>query len=116
MTPDDLLVQECLRGDETSFRELVERHRARLHRLASGMLSDPDQASDAVQDTFLKAYSALNEYRGRGLFPAWLRRILVNHCLSLLRQRHNYLSLDELDQEMTSGERNPEEQLLAGSG
>jgi RNA polymerase sigma-70 factor, ECF subfamily len=113
MLNDDALVTECLRGDEYSFRLLVDRHRSRLHALASGILQDGDAASDAVQDTFLKAYGALPEYRGRGLFGAWLRRILVNHCLSMLRQRHNYLSLEDLDRETASQERNPEEQALA---
>ena len=115
MTTDDALVAECLRGDEDAFRLLVERHRPRLHALAHGILQDGDQAADAVQDAFLKAYSALAEYRGRGMFGAWIRRILVNHCLSLLRQRHKYLSLEELDCDTASHERSPEEHALAQS-
>jgi RNA polymerase sigma-70 factor (ECF subfamily) len=115
MITDDALVAEVLRGDEPAFRELVERHRPRLHALASGILQDNDLASDAVQDAFLKAYGALSEYRGRGVFGAWLRRILVNHCLSLLRQRHSYLCLDDLDRELVSTEQTPEEQTMAGS-
>lgn len=112
MSNDDALVSEVLRGDERAFRELVERHRPRLHVLATGILHDDDLASDAVQDTFLKAYGALSDYRGRSMFAAWIRRILVNHCLSLLRQRHRYLSLDDLDREIVDGDRNPEEQAM----
>ena len=115
MTNDDALVAECLKGDEHAFRRLVDNHRTRLHALASGILQDSDQASDAVQDAFLKAYNALGEYRGNGVFGAWIRRILVNHCLSLLRQRHNYLSLDDLDRDVASWERSPEEQLMAAN-
>jgi RNA polymerase sigma-70 factor (ECF subfamily) len=115
MITDDALVAEVIRGDEGAFKELVERHRPRLHALAGGILHDQDLASDAVQDAFLKAYGALSEYRGRGVFPAWIRRILVNHCLSLLRQRHSYLSLDDLDREVVSYERTPEEQTVAES-
>lgn len=110
---DDALVSEVLRGDERAFRELVERYRPRLHALAAGILHDDDLASDAVQDAFLKAYSGLSEYRGRGMFTAWIRRILVNHCLSLLRQRHRYLSLDDLDREIVDCDRTPEEQTVA---
>src|SRR3569833_3500299 len=109
MITDDALVSEILRGDEDAFRLIVERYRARLHTLASGILHDSDQASDAVQEAFLKAYGALSEYRGRGIFGAWIRRILVNHCLSLLRQRHSYLSLEDLDRGVASYERTPEE-------
>lgn len=115
MTPDETLVAECLKGDENSFRTLVERYRPRLYAVACGMLHDSDQASDAVQDAFLKAYGSLGEYRGRGQFGAWMRRILVNHCLSLLRQRHRYLSLEDLEYDPVSRERGPEEQAVAGS-
>jgi RNA polymerase sigma-70 factor (ECF subfamily) len=113
MIDDDALVTECLRGDEDAFRVLVDRHRARLHALAGGILHDTDLAADATQEAFLKAYGALAEYRGRGGFGAWLRRILVNHCLSMLRQRHSYLSLEDLDAEVVSHDRSPEEQALA---
>ncbi len=112
MTPDETLVTECLRGDEDSFRILVERYRPRLYALACGVLHDADQASDAVQDAFLKAYGSLSEYRGRGQFGAWMRRILVNHCLSLLRQRHRYLSLEDLDHDLVSRDRTPEDQAM----
>jgi RNA polymerase sigma-70 factor, ECF subfamily len=115
MTNDDALIAECLRGDEDAFRLLVERHRPRLHAVAAGILQDGDQASDAVQEAFLKAYSALGEYRGRGIFGAWMRRILVNQCLSLLRQRHSYLSLEDLDNDLVSQERGPEDQAVAES-
>jgi RNA polymerase sigma-70 factor (ECF subfamily) len=110
---DDVLVTECLRGDEDAFRLLVDRYRSRLHALACGILQDSEQAADAVQEAFLKAYASLAEYRGRGGFGAWIRKILVNHCLSLLRQRHRYLSLEDLDRELPSHERGPEEQTLA---
>ena len=110
---DDTLVSECLRGDEAAFRLLVDRHRPRLYAVARGILQDSDQASDAVQDAFLKAYGALSEYRARGGFSAWMRRILVNQCLTLLRQRHSYLSLEDLDQELVSREKSPEEQTVA---
>jgi RNA polymerase sigma-70 factor, ECF subfamily len=110
---DDALVTECLRGDEDAFRLLVDRYRSRLHTLACGILQDSEQAADAVQEAFLKAYSALAEYRGRGGFAAWLRRILVNHCLSVLRQRHAYLSLEDLDREVPSHDRTPEDQAIA---
>jgi RNA polymerase sigma-70 factor (ECF subfamily) len=113
MITDDALVSDCLRGNEDAFRLLVDRYRPRLHALASGMLQDRDQAADAVQDAFLKAYNALSEYRGNGVFWPWVRRILVNHCLSLLRQRHSYLSLEDLDQDVASHERSPEDQAVA---
>lgn len=113
MTSDDLLVRDSMKGDEEAFRLLVDRYRNLLHHLAVGILQDRDLAADAVQDVFLKAYSSLSDYRGKGLFQAWIRRILVNHCLSVLRQRHSYLSLDELDRDFADRDRGPEEATLA---
>ncbi len=115
MTPDDTLVTACLGGDEGAFRLLVDRYRSRLFSLASSILQDADQAADAVQDAFLKAYSSLPEYRGRGFFGAWLRKILVNQCLSVLRQRHHYLSLQDLDIDVASHQRGPEAEAVAHS-
>jgi len=111
---DDILVRDSLDGSSEAFRLLVERHRARLFSIACGMLSSEDQAADAVQDAFLKAYRALGRYRG-GAFGAWLRRILVNECLSVLRERHAYLSLDELDCDFPAASRSPEAECLANA-
>jgi RNA polymerase sigma-70 factor (ECF subfamily) len=109
---DDILVRDALDGSSEAFRLLVERHRARLFSIAVGMLSSEDQAADAVQEAFLKAYRALGHYRG-GAFGAWLRRILVNECLSALRERHTYLSLEELDGDLAAPTRSPEAECLA---
>jgi len=112
---DDLLVTHTLRGDEAAFRDLAERHRQRLYSVARGILHDGDQAADAVQDALLKAYASLGEYRGDGGFSAWLRRILVNQCLTQLRQRRAWLSLEDLEGDFASRERGPEERVLADS-
>jgi RNA polymerase sigma-70 factor (ECF subfamily) len=112
MLSDDTLVRDTLNGSSDAFRLLVERYRGRLYGVACGMLRSDDQAADAVQDAFLKAYRSLGSYRG-GAFAAWLRRILVNECLSILRERHAYLSLEELDQELPAAGRSPEAECLA---
>ncbi len=109
---DDALVRDTLEGSRESFRLLVERYRGRLYSIACGMLQSDDQAADAVQEAFLKAYRSLGGYRG-GAFGAWLRRILVNQCLSVLRDRQPYLSLDQLDQEYPAAGRSPEAECLA---
>jgi len=109
---DDILVRDTLDGSGEAFRLLVERHRGRLYAIACGMLSSEDQAADAVQEAFLKAYKGLGHYRG-GAFGAWLRRILVNECLSQLRERHTYLSLDELEGDLPGASRSPEAECLA---
>jgi RNA polymerase sigma-70 factor (ECF subfamily) len=115
MGTDEALAARSARGDEQAFRHLVERYRGPLYAVARGILHDGDHAADAVQEAFLKAYASLGEYRGRGAFAGWLRRILVNQCLSQLRSRQSWLSLDELAGDFACRERGPEEQALAGS-
>jgi RNA polymerase sigma-70 factor, ECF subfamily len=112
MLSDDILVRETLDGDSEAFRILVDRYRDRLYAVARGILRSDDQAADAVQEAFLKAYRSLGEYRGQA-FAAWLRRILVNQCLSVLRKRQPYLSLEELDYDLPAEERSPEAACVA---
>lgn len=82
-------------GDAEAFRRLVERHQDRLMRLCQGFLGDPEEARDAVQEVFLKAYRKAGTFRPRGRVYTWLYRIAVNHCLNRLRRRKvvRFLSL-----------------------
>ncbi len=74
-------------GDGGAFTELVERHQVRLVRLCARLLRDPDEAQDAAQEVFLRAYRAAGTYEPRGAVFTWLYRIAVNHCLNRLRRR-----------------------------
>ena len=67
---------------------LVERYQGRLHSLAHRILRDPEQARDAVQDAFLKAYTNLRGFEGRSSFYTWLYRLTMNLCLDLKRRDH----------------------------
>jgi RNA polymerase sigma-70 factor (ECF subfamily) len=74
-------------GDAEAFAQLVERHQVRLVRLCARLLRDPDEAQDAAQEVFLRAYRAAGTYEPRGAVFTWLYRIAVNHCLNRLRRR-----------------------------
>jgi RNA polymerase sigma-70 factor (ECF subfamily) len=69
---------ECF-GD--SREELLALHKRRLLALCHGMLGDPDDVEDAVQETFLRALRSLSGFRGEATFRTWLFRIAVNVCL-----------------------------------
>ena len=73
---------------------LVERYQGRLHSLAMRVLHDPEQARDAVQDAFLKAYTNLNRFEGRSSFYTWLYRLTMNLCLDLRRRDHSSRHID----------------------
>src|SRR3954469_8720073 len=79
-------IDAARRGDLAAFNWLVLRYQARVFNLCLRMLSDPDAAADATQDTFLSAYKAIDRFKG-GQFRAWLLRIASNACLDALRSR-----------------------------
>jgi RNA polymerase sigma-70 factor (ECF subfamily) len=74
-------------GDAEAFAALVDSHQERLLRLCERLLGEPEEARDAAQEVFLKAYRKAGEVRPQGQVYTWLYRIAVNHCLNKLRRR-----------------------------
>src|SRR5436305_14655590 len=74
-------------GDVEAFSRLVEAHQQRLLRLCERLLGDLEEARDAVQEVFLKAFRKAGDFRPQGQVYTWLYRIAVNHCLNRLRRR-----------------------------
>ena len=72
-------------GEEAAFRWLLARYRQRVVRLAAHILRDPEEAEDAAQEAFIRAFRRLGSYRGEARFFTWLCRIVVRTCLD--RQR-----------------------------
>ena len=83
---DQALLARAASGDERAFAEIYEAHRRRLYRLAYGVLLDPNDAREAVQEAFLKLHRAAPIWEPRAAIGTWLYRVVLNHCLSL-RQR-----------------------------
>jgi RNA polymerase sigma-70 factor (ECF subfamily) len=75
------------RGDAGAFAAIVESHQERLLRLCERLLGDAEEARDAAQEVFLKAYRKAAEAKPQGQLYTWLYRIAVNHCLNKLRRR-----------------------------
>ncbi|HZC73941.1 MAG TPA: sigma factor [Jatrophihabitans sp.] len=72
---------------EHNFAALTERHRHELHVHCYRMLASFDDAEDAVQETFLRAWRGWASFKGGELARAWMYRIATNVCLDLLRRR-----------------------------
>jgi RNA polymerase sigma-70 factor (ECF subfamily) len=87
MSDDAADVQRVLAGDVEAYAALVDRYYDRCARFAIRMLGNRDDAEDALQATFLRAYRALDRYQERDRFSAWLYRILVNQCRSVAARR-----------------------------
>jgi RNA polymerase sigma-70 factor (ECF subfamily) len=95
--PDAELVRAAVAGDQEAFRELMERYKGRAYAVALGILGDPDEAVDAVQDAFIKAYYNLKDFRGGSSFYTWFYRMLVNGSIDRWRKtgRKGEVALDE---------------------
>lgn len=98
-TPDEALVQLARGGDAPAREELFRRHHGIAYRVARRQLGHDEDALDAVQDGFLKAFRHLDDFDGRSGFRTWLLRIVTNAALDLgrRRRRRTTVPLDEAD-------------------
>src|SRR6266700_6811365 len=93
---EHLLVTAARAGDAAAFEELVNRYEAKIFRLTRNITGNHEDAEDAMQDAFLKAYAHLQDFHGDSRFYTWLVRIAANEALMRLRKRRpNQFSLDE---------------------
>lgn len=84
---DDALVARLQRGDDSAFEAIVRAHSGRLLSVARRFLGNNEDAQDAVQDAFIRAYKAIHTFEARAQLHTWLHRILVNTALMKLRER-----------------------------
>jgi RNA polymerase sigma-70 factor, ECF subfamily len=75
---DALLVERVKRGDQRAFEMLVVKYQRRIERLIGRMVRDVDLVQDIAQESFIRAYRALPQFRGESAFYTWLYRIAVN--------------------------------------
>jgi RNA polymerase sigma-70 factor (ECF subfamily) len=96
---DQDLVEKAREGDYQAFEALVNRYEAKVYRLGIRMLRNPEDAEDALQETFLQVHRGLKGFAGRSTFSTWLFRLATNVCLMKIRHREtepaNLLPLEE---------------------
>jgi RNA polymerase sigma-70 factor (ECF subfamily) len=99
---ESALVAAAKAGDISAFETLVGRYERKIFRLTQNITQNREDAEDAMQEAFLKAYEHLQSFEGNSRFHTWLVRIAVNQALMKLRKRRpNVVSLDE---EVNTGE------------
>ena len=81
---DALLVEQVKRGDQRAFEMLVVKYQRRIERLIGRMVRDPELVRDIAQETFIRAYRAIPQFRGESAFYTWLYRIAVNSAKKAL--------------------------------
>lgn len=102
VTDDAELLERIRSGAPDDFAEIVRRHQARVFSILHRYERDAQRVEDLAQETFLKAWRALNQFDGRAPFEHWISRIAVRTALDHLRReknRRNEIGLDDLGQD-----------------
>jgi RNA polymerase sigma-70 factor (ECF subfamily) len=81
------VIERCRAGDEVAWKELVEATHREVYSLCFRILRNPDDAAEATQDAFLKAWRGLKSFRGDAQFTTWLYRVATNAAISRHRSR-----------------------------
>jgi len=91
------LVEACQRGEREAFRGLFEAYKDRVYSIALRFSGDQALAMDLAQDTFLKLFSCIRDFRGDSSFSTWVYRLVVNSCLDHQRRSWRMIPIaDEL--------------------
>lgn len=80
------LIEKAKKGDRKAFESLVKLHEKNVYNLALKLMKNREDALDAAQDAFLKAWISIGSFRGDSKFSAWLYRLTYNTCLDYLRK------------------------------
>jgi RNA polymerase sigma-70 factor (ECF subfamily) len=97
------LLAACRRHDIRAFEQLYRAHESRLKSLAYHIAGNRQDAEDAVQETFLKLYRAIDGFHGRSSVGTWLCRIVINVCYDLVRKRQRETGEPPDDRHASSG-------------
>jgi RNA polymerase sigma-70 factor (ECF subfamily) len=110
-TEEDALVAAARAGDTRAFGTLVEAYGRPVFNVALRMTGNSEDARDLVQVVFVKAYERLDSFDGRSRFFSWVYRIAINESLNFVSRRKRQV---ELDDQMVSNERSPDEHTATG--
>ncbi len=108
---DRQLVERARSGDKRAFDLLVQKYHRRLMRLLSRMVRNQEEVEDIAQETFIKAYRALPQFRGDAAFYTWLYRIGVNTTRNFLASRGR--SMPTISDQAVNDDDEPDERLVA---
>lgn len=90
------IIEKCLRGDRKAQRMLFERFAGRMMTICRRYAGNQADAEDMLQDSFIRVFSYLHQYRQQGSFEGWLRRLVVHTCLRSLSRRADFSGLDDI--------------------
>jgi RNA polymerase sigma-70 factor (ECF subfamily) len=95
-TAEAELIERARRRDEAAIRSILQANNRRLYRLARGILRNDSEAEDVVQETYVRAFTHLDDFRGDSSLATWLGRIAINEALGRLRRQRPIVDVDTL--------------------
>jgi RNA polymerase sigma-70 factor (ECF subfamily) len=100
---EQIWILRSLQGDQQAFANLVSWYQRQVYNLAYRMLGNPEDAEDAAQEVFLRAYTALSSFELGRKFSSWLLSIASNLCIDILRRRrYAWTSLEDVSFRLVS--------------
>jgi len=93
---DEELISKIKDGESLFYRDIVKRYNQRLYRIAISYGVYDDDCDEVIQNTFIKVYEKLDQFRSEARFSTWLIRILINECLMLKRKKKKWLGLNDI--------------------
>lgn len=111
-TTDEQLVKECLKGDQSSFGELMNRYTTKAFGLCLRLTKNREDAEEVLQDVFVTVYTKLKNFEGKSSFSSWLYRITVNAAFMKLRKRKQSSRVTNID-DLSSFDRDRVQNLSA---
>lgn len=109
---DEVLIGQIRKGEKQVYAHLVRRYNQRLYRIGMSILADPDEAEDAMQAAYVKAYEKLAGFRGDAAFGTWLTRIMINESLARKKEKQRFTGLPEKQLENHSTMTSPDRIVL----
>jgi RNA polymerase sigma-70 factor (ECF subfamily) len=94
------LINACIEGDRKAQFEIYRKYHKAMYNTSVRILNNSAEAEDVIQEAFLDAFRRIRSYSGEGSFGSWLKRIVVNRSLDVLRKAKEMVSLDQIDRDI----------------
>ena len=95
--PDDYLIDKVIKGENNAYAELVDRYKQMVYTLAYKIVKNREDAEEVAQDTFVKAYNALSDFKGDSKFSTWLYKIAYYRSLDYLKKNKRRVETTKID-------------------
>jgi len=100
------VVEKCKANDRTAQLQLYRKYCDGMFVVANRFVKNADDAEDVLQESFIKAFQKIHQYKGDVTFGAWLKRIVVNKSIDFLKSKKDKISIDEHDMQVVAEDDN----------